>query len=190
MPGLLRWSWRVLAAWPILLAAPVLAQTQQGSFLIGGTAGFSSSKTGDVTVTDLNLSPMASLFVIDRLALGGALDVGRSRSSSGDAAFTTTTFSVLPTIRYYFNGGGSIRPFGQGAFRYTYSSYTDANDELGLASLRGNGWAGAVGVDFFLNDHVAIEGVLGYDHFKLKGSRDATGTVGLSFGVSVFVGGP
>lgn len=187
MPGLFRCSWRILAALPILLAAPVMAQTQQGSVLIGGTAGLSSSKTGDLTVTNFNLHPMASFFVFDRLAIGGALGVGRSRATSGDTAFTTTTFSVLPTMRYYFNGRGSIRSFGQGAFRY---SYTRHRDPFGPHFSHGTGWGGGVGVDFFLNDHVAIEGVFGYDHFRLRGGGDATGTLGLSFGVSAFVGGP
>lgn len=174
--------------------APVTAQTQQGSVLIGGTAGMSSTKTGDLTVTDFNFHPMASFFVVDRLALGGALGVGRSRATSGDAAFTTTTFSVLPTMRYYFNGRGSIRSFGQGAFRYGYTRWNDP-DLFGLlpsrsASSHGTGWAWGVGVDFFLNDHVAIEGVVGYDHFRLRGDRDATRTLGVSFGVSAFVGAP
>lgn len=99
MPGFFRCSWRIMAALPVLLAAPVMAQMQQGSLLIGGTAGVSSSETSDFTVTDVNLKPMAGFFVIDRLALGAVLGVGRSRTTSGDAAFTTTTFSVEPTMR-------------------------------------------------------------------------------------------
>jgi len=88
-------------------------------------------------------------------------------------------------MRDYFNSRGAIRSFGQGAFRYTY---TRQSDPFGPDSDQGTGWAGGVGVDFFLSDHVAIEGMFGYDRFRLKGG-DATGTVSLSFGVSAFVGG-
>lgn len=151
--------------------------------MIGGTAGFSSSKTGDVTETDIVFSPMAGFFVIDQLAVGGGLGIGVSSVKQDGETFSATTLGIQPMVRYYFNGSGNMRFFGQANFQYASVKFEDQDAQTAT------GFGAGVGVSFFLNNHVAIEGLLGYNSLKVKDAEEATGTFGLQFGVSAFIGG-
>ena len=162
-----------------LMAASLSAQTQKGSMMIGGTAGFSSSKAGDETTMEIVFAPMVGYFVIDQLAIGGGFSVGLLTAKE----FNTTVLGIDPTVRYYFNGSGSTRLFGQAAFRYASVKVENFDAQTGT------GFGIGTGINYFLNDHVALEAILGYNSFKAKNADDATGTFGLQFGVSAFVGG-
>jgi len=166
-----------------LLSASLMSQTQKGSVMIGGTAGFTSSKTGDITETDITFSPMAGFFVMDQLAIGGGLNLGVSSIKQDGETFSATTLGIQPMVRYYFNGSGNVRFFGQGNFQYASVKFEDQD------ARTATGFGVGAGVSFFLNDHVAIEGLLGYNSLKVKDASDATGTFGLQFGVSTFIGG-
>lgn len=166
-----------------MLSASLMAQTQKGSVMIGGTAGFSSSKTGDYTETDINLSPMAGFFIMDQLAIGGGVNFGVSSLKFDGETSSVTSVGVQPMVRYYFNGSGKARFFGQANFQYASVKFEEEDAQSGI------GFGAGVGIDFFLNDHVAIEGLLGYNSFKVKDADDATGTFGLQIGVAAFIGG-
>ena len=45
----------------------VIAQTDKGNWLLGGSAGFSSSKQGEGKATSINFSPNAGYFFINNL---------------------------------------------------------------------------------------------------------------------------
>lgn len=147
--------------------------------MIGGTAGFSSSKTGDYTVTDINFSPMAGFFIMDQLAIGGGINFGVLNYEST----SVTSVGVQPMVRYYFNGSGKARFFGQANFEYASVKVEESDAQSGI------GFGAGVGIDYFLNDHVAIEGILGYNSFKVQDADDATGTFGLQIGIAAFIGG-
>lgn len=148
--------------------------------LIGGTAGFSITNMGeDDVVTTITLAPAAGYFVIDRLAVGGGLEL----VSVFDDETTITAFGVQPLVRYYFTGSGIVRPFGQARFNWSMLKYDGEDAESGV------GFGAGVGADFFLNEHVAFEGVLGFNSFKFKNAENSTGTFGFTLGVIAFIKG-
>ncbi|MBL7802741.1 MAG: outer membrane beta-barrel protein [Saprospiraceae bacterium] len=162
----------------LLFATTAFAQLQKGTVLLGGTVGFNNySEEGD-GFTVINLSPTAAYFTSNRLAVGGRVNVA---ITTGDG-LNQTVIGVAPLIRYYFNGSGNTRYFGQGSLGFQnqqVDGFGTSFWELGLG----------VGVDFFVNDRVAIEGVLGYS--RTQGFEEFDGgfnTLGLNFGVVAFIG--
>jgi len=155
-------------------AATLSAQTQQGSVMIGGNAGFQSNDGGSL----IFVQPAIGFFVIDQLAVGGQVGFSSFSPELGDG---TTNIGIGPFVRYYFMGEGKARVFAQGNFAWNSSKTGDA--EAATSTTFGGG----AGVDIFLNDHVAIEGFAGYSSESRGGA--SLGTFGISFGVQAFIGG-
>lgn len=142
--------------------------------MIGGTAGFSSS---DGT-TEISIAPSLSYFFIDQLAIGAT--IGFASSSSDDV--DVTAIGLGPMVRYYFNGEGKARFFAQGMFQWSSVKVGDFD------AVTGTAFGGGAGVSIFLNDHVAIDGLVGYTSSS-AGEGDAVGSFGINFGVQAFIGG-
>lgn len=160
-------------------AAVAQAQPVKGSVLLGGNVGFSSVSVGDLGYTSFILSPVAGFFVTDRLAVGGEVSV---QVLGGDAE--GSTIGASPLVRYYFNGNGSARFFGQGNFNWQSQDFGE-----GFDAQTGIGFGLGAGLDYFFNEHVALEVFLGYDNLKYEDADDAISTIGLSIGVAAFIGG-
>ena len=170
----------VLFVFFLLLMATAWSQTAKGDMLIGGTAGFSITDQGDdEVVTTIALAPVAGYFIIDRLAVGGGFEL----ISAFNEEATITSFGVQPLVRYYFVGSGAVRPFGQARFNWAMLKFEGEDAETGV------GFGAGVGADFFLNEHVAFEGILGYNTFKFNNADNSTGTFGFTLGVIAFIKG-
>lgn len=162
----------------LLGATFTFAQTQKGNMLIGGTAAFDIQFEEPDNIVAIQVSPELGFFVADNLVVGGALSIGTTKI--GD--YSLTSYGIAPFGRYYF-GTGMTRIFIHGQFgvaglRYDYGG--DKETSSSTALLVGPG------VSFFLNKHVAIEGVLGYT--KNFGDFD-TSDLGLRIGVQAYLGG-
>ena len=86
----------------LLAAAPLLAQERstpvsRGSWIISGSASFSRSHDDltDQTATNLSAAPTALLFVAPRLAIGGTVTGGYSKSESS----RFTSYGIGPSAR-------------------------------------------------------------------------------------------
>ena len=95
---------RVLIAASLLFATHGLfAQVNKGQWLVGGNAGFETSKFGDDDsnkYTSFQLSPNAGYFFIDNFAAGLRLDLNSTKFKDEDDA--STSFVLAPFARYYF----------------------------------------------------------------------------------------
>lgn len=159
-----------------LAGSSLFAQTQQGSIMLGGGAGF-ATQTG---LTAFEISPNLGFFVIDQLAVGGRLSFA---SVSPEGGSSTTTIGIGPFVRYYFMGEGKARVFAQGNFDWSSQKTGDAD------AVTGTGFGGAAGVDVFLNDHVAIEISAGYTSSSRGEGAPSVGVFGINVGVQAFIGG-
>ena len=164
----------------LLCATFTFAQTEAGKLMIGGNAGFDIQKQDDHDdIVSIDLNPMLGFFVIDNLAVGAALSV--SSFKEGDE-FTTTGLGIAPFGRYYIGPGG-VKLFIHAQFGYITSKYDDGTFEV---KSKGTQLTIGPGLAFFLNDHVAIEALLGYD--KFGGDFDGS-NIGLRIGVQAYLGG-
>lgn len=131
------------------------AQTNQGNLLIGAnsTSGLSfQSQDGiDDNLISFSLNARGGYFLIDNLAAG--LNLGFSSNSVGD--FSSTSFSLGPFARYYFDQiffGASFVAVN------TNSDNGNGND----SSRNGTQFNLELGYAAFLNNNVAIEPAITY----------------------------
>jgi outer membrane protein with beta-barrel domain len=163
----------------LLLAISSSAQTEQGNLLLGGTAGFDVQFEDPDNILSISAFPNIGFFVQDNLAVGG--QVGFGYAKRGD--FTSTNFSILPFGRYYFGPDGGPKIFVQAMAGYIT---TKSKGDFYESTASGVTFGGGPGIAIFLNDHVAIEGILGLN--RVGGDFDTT-DFGLLFGVQAYLNG-
>lgn len=135
------------------------AQTSKSTWMLGGGAGFNSTKPdGGSSTSTWNLSPAVGYFVMDNLAIGAGVSIADYGAGS------TTNFG--PFARYYFTSlGKSAKLYGNvGA---NFGDYT----EFGVSA----------GVAYFLNSSIALETALGYT----KNTDWKTSNIGLNVGFQI-----
>ena len=158
----------------LLLAMSTFAQTEQGDWLVGGTAGFRTNKNN----SDFNFSPNTGYFFLKNFAAGANLQINFAKAG----AIKNTTLGVGPFARYYF-GNTNFRPFA-----VTQLNFLTATSKVNSVktTTNGIGWLLGVGGAAFLNENVAFEGIAGFNYSKFKNASSNTG-FSLNFGFQVYI---
>ncbi len=122
----------------LVVVIQLSAQTEQGTLLLGGSLGFSSStsetSSGGTTVDgpkygDFSIMPIGGYFLADELAVG--LGIGFTSNSvsttEGDFDLTdkATLFEIMPFARYYYVTGDMVMLYAQLALAFGFGSYQD-----------------------------------------------------------------
>ncbi len=154
------------------------SQTGFGHFLLGGTGGFDIRFEEPDNLISTDLSPELGFFVFNNFALGGALTVQSTKV--GD--LSSSAFGISPFARMYF-GEGTARLFGHVQVGYITSRFDFGGDE---ETSNGTLIQVGPGVAFFLNKHVAVEGIFGYTR---QGGDFDSSHFGIRFGVQAYLGG-
>ncbi len=139
-----------------LSIAMVSAQTEKGTYLLGGGASFQTSD-GNSAFT---LSPNVGYFFINNFAAGLRLSV---YATDGYHAYT-----VGPFARYYFGTSTSGKFFGQAGINVGGAKNTDSEVGVGVG----------VGYALFLNKSIALETAAYYDK---TGHSKGLFTLGVGF---------
>jgi hypothetical protein len=158
----------------IALVVGVQAQTEKGDWLVGGILDLNTSSEN----TSFQFSPNAGYFVINNLAVGANLQISYDKLGS----LKVNSFGVGPFVRYYFTDA-KIKPFFTGDMNFLNRKITTnigSNTESAFNYFLGGGAA------IFINENVAIEGILGYDHTKVS-DEDGSGGLRLRVGFQVYL---
>lgn len=175
------------------------AQFPKGSILLGGSvsADFTTNKTiaGSTTTTNsttnsFSLAPNVGYFVINNLAVGGALQfyTSSTKDDGSRVSFATNSFALQPFGRYYFDKFYAEASFGFGSY-----TFENTNGNGITTTNKGSlfNWALAGGYVFLLNDHVGLEPQIGYGSQSRSpdGSNTTTRDAGLflRLGVQVYL---
>jgi len=192
-----------------LLAQPVISQVDKGSFLVGGSLGFSNSKTTETFGTNpptpspefksvsLNLAPNISYFVIKGLALGitPSYSYTNEKETNGSYQEKTHTFSIGPMARYYYmlNKWAIFSHvsynFGWETLKgFTFNQFTGTNQYATQKSTTGN-FKGGIGATYFLNNKVGIEGLVFYQQNNVSqpGLDSNSPSINFNIGLQVFL---
>lgn len=161
------------------------SQTSKGTWLLGGGAGFSSSKTGDAKASTVSFSPNAGYFVMDNFAAGLSLSVTSGKTNSGAAGEADSKESISsfgPFVRYYFPLAGTTKIFANAGVGFGSTKYDD------LATMSSTTWALSAGPAFFLNKNTALEVAISYGSTKVKDFTESTNTFGINVGFQIHLG--
>ena len=152
----------------LLISNQVSAQTEKGDWLVGGLLELNTARNN----TTIEFSPNAGYFFMKNLAIGAKLLVAYEELGNLDI----TSVGAGPFVRYYFSEG-KIKPFFSGDI-----DYQNRKLKTGQGSSTENAFNYFLGggAAFFINNNVAVEGLLGYNHIMVKGE---SGNGGLNFKV-------
>ncbi|MGB8194436.1 MAG: outer membrane beta-barrel protein [Chitinophagaceae bacterium] len=157
------------------LSAGVMAQTDQGNWLVGGNFNLNTANNS----TSIGLNPTAGYFIINNLAIGGTIALQYEKFGENKS----TTFGIGPLARYYF-GKTNIKPFLNGELTFISEKFKfplGTNTENGLNYFLG------LGIAAFLNENVALEGIAGYNHTKINDAGDGDGGFAFRVGFQVYL---
>jgi hypothetical protein len=159
----------------------VEAQTDKGTVMIAGSAGFSSSSGdlyGNQTMTQVQFMPAVYGFAADNFAVGGRVNF--VYISQGD--YDTSTLLVGPALGYFFPTGSTSKPFVSGAFFYNANT---VDLGWGSSTSKGSTIAFSLGMAFFPKPHFAITSEFGVNFQEIESVKGTTFLVGL--GVAGFI---
>ena len=128
------------------------AQLEKGSWLLGGSASFSSNNTtgSGSSNSTIVIAPMAGYFIKDKIAIG-------TQAAFQSQSSIYSSFSIAPFVRYYFlPKDKKLNLFGNGSFGYQSTSYTIG----GSAST--TSWQLAAGPELFITDNIGLTFTLSY----------------------------
>jgi len=180
------------------MSVTMFSQMNTGSFFAAANSsfdlGFSTINNIDnnekTTVLKYSLNPKVGYFIKNRLGIGAGLEFSSSPYSNefGEAA-RESRLVFGPFARYYVQYGTLI-PFAEASVGFGYQNdigfYLDGTSKTEHSVF--NSSLG-VGLDFFLNEKIAIEAMLKYYYEKQKPSYDgATGSGHAISGVVAFFG--
>ena|SRR5688572_14103348 len=152
----------------LCISQAVSAQAvNQGAWMVGGNAGFTSTKFkgADESNTTLFLNPNLGYFIADDLAIGLNLNL--------TSANEVTTFGLGPFVRFYFAD----------------AIFAQAGVDLGLGDDEFTAFHVGVGYSWFVDNSVAIEPTLFYRSHGVDLPDDLGdfSVIGLSIGIQAFV---
>lgn len=194
-----------------IAAFSISSNAQQGSWYIGGNAGYASSQNKVVTkgisvdgpkTSYWSFSPEVGTFLSNNIQLGVALNVTGKKSNYNNSNNTLNMFGGTVYGRYFF-GGGAFRPFvGINISDLAgIQKTTDANSgylkskTMNLGANLNAGFAFALSPAFTA---VGSFGALGFHHFSSKADGsdikyinntlgvDNLGTLGPRFTVGIY----
>ena len=148
------------------------AQTEKGTLLLGGNAGFSSTSVAGASSSNYNLSPNVGYFISENFALGGRVGFN---GGSGFGGGSFSSYQIAPFGRYYF------LPIGSNA-----KLFGDASIGIGGASGGGGNttiFGLAAGPAVFLNKNTALEITAGLQSANTGGVSQTT--FGLNVGFQI-----
>lgn len=159
------------------------AQVNKGQWLVGGNAGFSSSKWGELKTTSVEFSPNAGYFFIDNFAGGLRFNVMSAKSEMGSLEEKASSTTIAPFVRYYF------LPAAQKVNVFADASY-------GFGSMKGDegpstsvsGFSFMAGPAIFLSPNTALEITLGYNSTKIEDADDRENTFQFGVGFQIHLG--
>lgn len=164
---------KLFVAFGLLLALASHAQTEKGSFLVGGGLGL---QTGENS-SQFSLNPNFGYFFADNFAAGASL--GFDFRKSGNVK--QTEVGIGPFARYYF-GKTTTKPFV-----VTELDFLNSTTKTGSVNIKSTGFGFLFGLGFaaFINENIAVEGVSGYNYNKFK-DFDGSGGFSLRLGFQLY----
>jgi hypothetical protein len=164
------------------------AQIQRGYYLIGGNLSNLSLGLSDGRPFTLNITPKVAWFTNDNLAVGGFVDIGLSTAEGQGTVFN---YGVGPLARYYF--GSSAVSTTTTSARSSSRFFVEGTVGLqgvnvsGGSSTNGLGIGIGPGLAYFVNQNIALEGLLKYTKAVGFGNDGGSSLLQLGIGFQIYL---
>lgn len=136
-----------------------IAQTTQGSMMLGGGLSFYSDTeqaNDDYENKGLTFSPNFGYFVSDNLAVGLSLSISNSTFDTGASSTDRNSFGIGPFVRYYkFTSSEQFAFFGQADLMFVFGKEDDTPG--GETNNRAISFGVSPGFAYFFNEHWAFD---------------------------------
>jgi hypothetical protein len=170
------------------LTTTAKAQLQKGYYLIGGDLGGFSLGLSDGRPFNLNITPKVAWFRNNNLAIGGFVDLGLYTAEGQGTAFN---YGIGPLARYYF-GSTDVSTTTTSARR---SSRFFLEGTVGLqgintsggSSTNGLGIGIGPGLAYFINQNIALEGLLKYTKAVGFGNDGGSSLIQFGLGFQIYL---
>lgn len=151
----------------LIFSLTAKCQLDKGSWIVGGTGSFVSSKNTYITngysqesnSTTIKISPSVGYFLIDKLSSGIKTSFSFYKdkvTSAGGGYSNVTRFEFGPFIRYYFlEKEKKINILSEFSYQYGFYSANPSKGSINTLSF-------LTGPVVFFNDSVALEFLIGY----------------------------
>jgi hypothetical protein len=164
----------------LTLANTAMPQISKGQFLVGGNISFESVKNDGTNVvnyktTTLSVSPNIGYFIIPKLVGGLRLNLMAYKQSI-PVYYHQTNISLSPFIRYYLlSQKQKLNVLVDVSYINSRRKFRFQSNTTGIE--RTNGYNVSVGPSIFLNEHIALEFLLGCKRTKIKDIGENKNTV-------------
>ena len=180
-----------LLLFSFILESTSMAQIKKGQFLAGGNISFESIKSEGInavnyTNTNFFISPNIGYFILPKFAGGLRLDL---RNYKGNPyAYNQTFISLSPFLRYYLLPEKKMFNVLLDLGYLNVNSKNKSQNQPQYVE-RATGYTVSVGPSIFLNEHVALEFLLGSRHTKVKNIfENKTTTFNTGLGLQIHLG--
>lgn len=182
----------------ILASIGAYAQTDKGSFMVGGSLRWQRSHSDvnlpafgfeGTTTGSFNINPTVGYFVMNRLMLG--LQPSYSHTWVFHQPMSKiTSFSIGPVVRYYIPFG-KFAAFPEASYSYLKSKQQGFDTVSGRVvdvNKNGSTYHVAAGVTYFVSPSIGIEGIIGYtDNKNMSYSVKKLTDLYLNFGIQFYL---
>ena len=182
----------ILLSLSLILTNTAMSQINKGQFLVGGNTSFESLKNDGVNVvsyktTTFFVSPNIGYFIIPKFVGGLRLNFSVYKQKT-PVSYTQTNISLSPFLRYYLlSQKQKFNVLVDASYINFKSKSRIQNSPTPIE--RTNGYNISVGPSIFLNEHVALEFLLGYKQTKVKNIDDnKTTTFNTGLGLQIHLG--
>lgn len=165
------------------LASAASAQTQQGYYLIGGNIGnIGGTFQKGSSSFNLGITPKVAWFVRDNIAIGGQVELGLNTVKD---AGTNFSYNIGPIARYYVPGQAVEEVNKTRFFAEANVGFGGENNSKSGASTNGVVFGAGPGLAYFLNENIALEGLLKLNVKSGFGSSGVAVNPNLSVGFQI-----
>jgi outer membrane protein len=180
-----------------LLASTIssFAQTEKGSWMIGGSLGLTIGNNANYDDFKIYLKPQAGYFILKKLAIGTGIELSYENSIADYPTVPGSSYKYhisivgfTPFARYYF-GEKKLKPFIQAI--YTYSYFSEVNNPTGGIETSNSGYTAnstlGGGFAYFIAPNVSLDATLDYQVFRTSEALVFNNQPAFKMGFQIFL---
>jgi outer membrane protein len=144
-----------------------------GTWMLGGSTADLTLGLYDGSFSSLSIRSQIGYFVIPKLVVGLGVGLDRTSLESPLGKIRSSTFSVGPQLRYYFNSSKRVVWFGEADYAYNRVGSRIGDEDYGFNF---SSFGVKAGLNLFISKNIAFEWSTGPRFTRGSGDSEVKGT--------------